>query len=280
VSVTAEQDTVNCNGTISVTGGDITLSSGDDGMHANDTLEIVGGSITVVKSCEGLEGAIVSILGGDVSIKASDDGINAAGGNDGDMRPNDMFNHGGSVYINSGGDGVDGNGSLYFSGGVTTISGPTESMNGGVDSNGQFEISGGTLIVLSSAGMMKTPDTAFQPVLTVIFDNTQQAGSTYSAKDSSGKTIVSFTAFKTYQCAMITSGNLVLGGTYTFSSGGTYSGDSLNEVLYTGGSISGDDDMFIFAFSDIVTTLDQDGNVSALTGGFGGNMGGDKPGHK
>ena len=289
VNITSEQDSVNCNGTIVVAGGDITLSAGDDGMHANDILKVVGGSIKIAMSYEGLEGAMVSIAGGNISIKASDDGINAAGGNDGDMRPNDMFDQsgsysinisGGTVYIDSGGDGVDSNGGLFFSGGITTISGPTESMNGGVDSNGQFEISGGTLVVLSSSGMMETPETAAQPVLTVVFDSNQQAGSSYSVKDNGGNTVASFTSVKTYQCVMITSPDFVQGEAYTFSSGGTYSGDRLNEVLYTDGGISGDVDMFTFTFSDNVTTLDQNGSATALAGGFGGNMGGmgGKPG--
>ncbi len=283
--IEAQQDTINCNGSIRIAGGDITLSADDDGMHANDTLEVLGGNITVLQSYEGLEGAKVSILGGNITITSSDDGINAAGGSDG-MGGRDMFNQsgdysitigGGMLYINAGGDGVDSNGSLYFTGGFTSVSGPTNSANGGLDSNGVLEVSGGTLVVLSSAGMMEIPDSDSQPLLTVVFSSDQQAGETYSLSDSSDNLLFTVTAVKTFRCVMITSEDLTLDETYTFFLGGTSSGDVINEVLMSGGSLSGGSEMFTVTLNDYITTVDESGNAASV-GGMGGGPGGGMPG--
>ena len=62
---------------LQVDGGNITISSGDDGMHSDDKLIVKGGKVDILKSVEGIEGKQVDIKDGVVNIVSSDDGINA-----------------------------------------------------------------------------------------------------------------------------------------------------------------------------------------------------------
>ncbi len=88
-------------GTITVSGGSITLDSaddavhadtviikdgtleiatGDDAIHADDTVEIRGGDVLITESYEGIEGYYINVYDGNLSVTASDDGMNAGGG--------------------------------------------------------------------------------------------------------------------------------------------------------------------------------------------------------
>lgn len=102
-------------------GGNLTISSGDDGVHADDNLQVDGGTIDIKKCCEGLEGVQITLNDGDISIVASDDGINAADGSSssgmgmggfggGQASSSDssvlLTINGGNIFVNAGGDGL------------------------------------------------------------------------------------------------------------------------------------------------------------------------------
>ena len=73
-------------GIITVSGGSITISTGDDGIHADKELDVTDGYINVVTSYEGLEAMMLNISGGKVYVYATDDGLNACTG-DGSTTP-------------------------------------------------------------------------------------------------------------------------------------------------------------------------------------------------
>jgi len=166
------------NGTVTVNGGLVVLSSGDDAIHANGYVEINGGQIDILQSFEGIESSIVTINNGDVNIVSTDDGIDAIAiiGN-----PNtgivSIIN--GVIDITSGGDAIqaeknvliaDGNFHLTSGGGSNSIIGADASakgikasvsvtINGGtfdidsaddaLHSNGVVTVGGGSLVLLS-----------------------------------------------------------------------------------------------------------------------------------
>ena len=68
---------------VNISGGTLTLSSGDDGIHADSRLDLSGGAIYVNQSYEGLEAQTIYVSGSTIYVNARDDGFNAAGGNDG-----------------------------------------------------------------------------------------------------------------------------------------------------------------------------------------------------
>jgi len=268
-------------GWISIDGGAFKITAESDGIQATTSLVINSGTIDIAKCYEGLEGANVTVNGGNIRIKADDDGLNAAGGNDGssvDARPIENASsddstyfiriNGGYLTVDAAGDGIDANGSLYFSGGTVLVSGPTNNGNGALDYDGTCEITGGTLAIAGSSGMAQSPgDTSSQSSVTVYYSSVQKSGTLVTLSDSSGKPLLSFAPSKDYQSIVISSPELEQGSTYTLSSGGTNSG-KLKDGLYTGGAVSGAKKLADVKLTSIVTRISDDG--SQVTGRMGG----------
>ncbi|MZQ75782.1 MAG: carbohydrate-binding domain-containing protein [Peptoclostridium sp.] len=274
-------------GWISIDGGVFKITAESDGIQATTSLVVNSGTIDIFKCYEGLEGSNVTVNGGSIKIKADDDGLNAAGGNDGssvDGRPSENASSDDSTYfirINSGyvtvdaaGDGIDANGSLYFSGGTVLVNGPTNNGNGALDYDRTCEVTGGTLVIAGSSGMAQAPgDTSSQSSLTVYYSTVQKAGTLVTLSDDSGKPLLSFAPSKDYQSIVISSPELEQGKTYTLSSGGTNSG-KLKDGLYTGGTVSGATKLADIKLSNIVTRISDDGSEVAERMGGPGGMGG------
>lgn len=265
ITIDATDDALHSAASVTITNGTLLLASGDDGIHSDDLVAISGGEITINRSYEGIEGGSITVSGGLVDLIATDDGFNAAGGADNSSgsgpRGNDTFAvdtgkslviSGGTVTVNSEGDGLDSNGMLSISGGTIYVSGSTNSGNGALDSNGTMAITGGTLIAAGSAGMAQTFDqNSAQVSLSYTFTAVQQAGTTITLKDASGNVIASYTPDKQFQNVIISAPGLSSGQTYSL-----YSGSALVESI---------------TLSGVVTSVGS----GATSGGFGG---GQRPG--
>ncbi len=232
LSVVSTDDAIHSGASVYVTGGELTLSSEDDGIHADAILSISGGKVTVRQSYEGLEAYQIDLSGGEVSVYASDDGLNAAGGSDTSSQETDPWAHwsaqtnstgtlnisGGTIYVNAGGDGVDANGSIYVTGGLLIVEGPTDNGNGAIDRGDGMDcvasITGGTVLAIGSTGMAVNFDSGTQCAALVSLSGGE--GDTITADDGSGFT---FTASKAFECAVYSSPSLEQGGTYTLSTG-------------------------------------------------------------
>jgi len=214
---------------------------------------------------------------------SSDDGFNVAAGNDGSgVQPGmggpraDNFTansnnlltlHGGTIWIDAGGDGLDSNGSIEMTGGTVLVNGPTEQMNGAIDYNGTFAVSGGLLAAVGSAGMAEAPDAnSTQGVLLVNFNATLPAGTLVHIQNSSGEDVLTFAPTKNFQTLAFSSAALTQGETYTIFTGGGSSGTAL-DGLYAGGAYSGGTQFTGFTVSGTVTTL---GTFAGPGGGPGG----------
>ena len=248
ISVDSADDAIHTGGDVTISGGTLTLKSGDDGVHADTSLTISGGSVTVSDSYEGLEAADIVIEDGEISITASDDGLNAAGGSDGSnsggwfggdpfaSQDASITISGGTLTVNSDGDGIDSNGNLTVSGGTIFVSGPTNSGNGALDYNGSGVITGGTLIAAGASGMAENfSNGSTQCSVLVNFSSTVSAGSEICVYDSDGTLIASYTPEKNYQCAVISSPALAVGETCTVTAGGTQQTVTLSSTITGGG---------------------------------------------
>ena len=95
MNVDSADDALHAND-VTVSGGTLTLASGDDAVHADNDLVVgVQGSsstsnpkIDITASYEGLEGTTVSVYSGDIDVAASDDGVNAANSDLGERSEN------------------------------------------------------------------------------------------------------------------------------------------------------------------------------------------------
>ena len=244
-TINSADDSVHSNATITVNGGTFEIASGDDGFHADDALTITSCTVNISECYEGLEAVDIKISGGDIKLVATDDGINAAGGTDqsgtaggrdamfggmGGMGGGGMSSSNGSVeisggtlYINSSGDGIDANGTLTISGGYTTVVGPTSGDTATLDYDVSGIITGGTFIGTGASNMAQTFSSSEQGVVAASVSN-QSAGTTVTLKDSNGNELFSYAPELSFQVIILSSPELVSGETYTVTAG-SISGD-------------------------------------------------------
>ena len=155
ITVDSSDDCLHCGGSMQLIGGELKLSSADDGAHADHDLTIGTKDsgryddivIAVEKCYEGIEAQKIYQNSGSVIVNATDDGYNAAGGSDGSGTGNTGMPWG-QGFGGFGGGGFSGNSGDYvieINGGFAIVN----SANGdhdGFDSNGNIEINGGYLV--------------------------------------------------------------------------------------------------------------------------------------
>lgn len=224
VSVAAQDDGFHSNDTVRINDGVYTLSSGDDGIHADNSLMIDGGTIAVTDSEEGLEAAQVTITGGEIDLVAREDGINASGGSLDDTHAEDMSEidedcviniSGGTIHVNSGGDGIDSNGSLYITGGNVTVSGSASGRDGALDYNGEFIMSGGVLAAAGRSDMAQSiGEESSQYGVAMTFSDEQKEGVDISLRNQNGDGIISFITEKEMNHVVFSSPDLQENETY------------------------------------------------------------------
>lgn len=242
LSVESGEDGINAQ-TILISDGRLTIAAGDDGAHGDLYLGITGGTVLITQSEEGLEAAIIELAGGTIDIVASDDGINAASdlSTAGDWDADDdlwVSFSGAHVTVDAGGDGIDSNGNAYMSAGSLTINGPTSSGDGAIDVVGSFDVTGGDLIAAGSAGMAETPDASSAQSFVQV-NASAQAGSAIELNDASGTTIVAFTTTKTTQNIVISTPQIAAGETYTLLVDGTSAGTAVAGQVAAGNGMGG-----------------------------------------
>lgn len=246
VSINSLDDGVHSGDSILISGGKVSVSSTDDAIHADQTIFVTGGEIGITKSYEGLEAQRVVISGGKHRIYANDDGINAGGGKDSEGQ-NDEFDQsvkctidisGGETYINAKGDGVDSNGTINVSGGVTVVEGPTNNKNGPFDYDLSASATGGIFIAIGSPGMAMNFSEGTQGAILHNFENTVSAGSTLEIYE--GEALVfSFVCEKQFVSVMVTAPSFRVGGTYKIVAGEQSAEITLNELIHNKGYHSG-----------------------------------------
>ncbi|GAA3448104.1 carbohydrate-binding domain-containing protein [Planomonospora venezuelensis] len=245
--IDASDDAVHSDGAVRLAGTGLTAATGGDAVHAEGALVIDGGTVDITRSAEGLEGADIVLNSGNVTVVASDDGINAAGGTTGTAEAqggpgggepagdHSVTVTGGTLVIDSAGDGFDSNGTAAISGGTVVVNGPTQSMNGALDVDGSFQISGGVLLASGSAGMVVAPDTgSAQGWVSVTLDTAAQAGTTLQLVDDGGALVATYVTPKTIQNLVFSSADITSGKEYAVHTGGTASGTSTGGLAASG----------------------------------------------
>ena len=247
-TINSADDSVHSDVSVIINGGTFAIASGDDAIHAEDTLTVIAGKIDISESYEGLEALHIDVQGGDIKLKASDDGLNAAGGTDqsgneggrdgmfgggmGGGKLGGMGGHGGmssnsngsikisggTLYINSSGDGLDANGTLEISGGHTTVVGPTQGDTATLDYDKSGIITGGTFIGTGAQGMAQSFSDSEQGVIAISVGN-QSAGTKIVLKDKSGKTIIEHSPELNFAVVILSSPEIKKGDAYTVTVG-------------------------------------------------------------
>ena len=245
LTIDSADDALHSDGAMAVNGGTYGIATGDDALHAETNLTISGGEIDISTSYEGLEAEHILVSGGNIRMVATDDGINAAGGNDqsGEGGRDQMFpgnqppggGHGGfpggmgsgngsvtisggTLYINSSGDGIDANGTLTISGGHTTIVGPTQGDTATLDFDVSGIITGGTFIGTGAMGMAQTFSSSEQGVIALQVGNAP-AGTQITLTDAAGNLLFDYAPELNFAVVILSCPEMVSGQPYTITVG-------------------------------------------------------------
>ena len=244
--IDSADDALHANTSMVISGGTFEIATGDDALHAEDTLTVAGGTFRITTSYEGLEALHIEVKNGDIHLVATDDGLNAAGGNDqsGSMGGRDgMFGggfggmggggfgkgfsansngsiiiSGGTLYIESSGDGIDANGTLEITGGHITVCGPTSGDTATLDYDKSALISGGTFLGTGASMMAQIFSESSQGVIAVQLP-TQSENTVITLTDKDGNVLLSHTPALSYQVIILSSPDLISGQEYTLSVG-------------------------------------------------------------
>ena len=247
LNLTADEDGIHSDneddvllGNVYLVNTNITINAGDDGINASNTLLIdEGATIDVQKSEEGLEARLIHQVGGTITVKSTDDGLNAK---DWTLESSDeqgpgqqtkkvkseatnaknldqagdvkIVIDGGTLTVDAEGDGLDANGSIEINGGTIVVNGPTSGANAALDYDDNGILNGGTVLFVDNGQMtMGFGSNSNQAYLMASIQGT--AGATVEVVDSSGKTVASLKASKSFSTVLISSPEIKEGENYT-----------------------------------------------------------------
>ena len=206
-------DGIHADETLLVENGNINISKSYEGLEAL-TIELVGGDIAITSSDDGLNAA----------------GGNDSSGTEG-FRQNDRFGgmgsgslngkitiSGGTLTIHASGDGIDANGSLEITGGYTIVSGPVSGDTSVLDYDNSATITGGTFIGTGALTMAQSFTSSTQGVMAVQTGSTLPASTLITLEDN-GKTLFSYTTDQSFIFVLISSPELQSNHTYTMHVG-------------------------------------------------------------
>lgn len=261
-SIVSADDGIHSDGDISISGGVFDIATGDDGIHAEGELTISNGVFRVSQSYEALEASHILISGGEFDLVSSDDAINAAGedetatGNAWGRGAGDfsITISGGTIRFVAGGDGLDSNGTIDFSGGEMIGIINSSADNGAVDADGSVTFSGGSLIY-GGSGVGSVPGTNASQSYLYLSSGISAGKELTVQKD--GNTLMSYTPDADLRYLVFSSPDIVARESYEI-----YSAGSLLTTVTAGEGGGGR----------------NPGNPGGGGGGFPGGGGGGNPG--
>lgn len=124
---------------------------------------------------------------------------------------------GGSLTVESGGDGLDSNGAINVTGGTTYVWGPTSNGDSPVDYGTKLLTGGGTLVAVGSSGMTESvSDESGQASLAVFLEQSREGNLSVSLD---GNEIVSCSPKKAYAYVLVSTPEMTGSGTYDVKAG-------------------------------------------------------------
>ena len=208
---------------ISITGGSFSISSGDDAIHAANELEVLGVTVDITRSYEGLEADTVRVIGSTVTAAAENNGVDAGDGG---------FTGESSWVELAAPRGVSSDTSLTLRGSVLTL-----------NADGTDSLFSCTAATLENSTILACAETGYSSVLLekcdipgsllYVFPEAIPAGTEIVLSDAAGGTVFSFTRDTDLTSVYIagTGAGLTDGTTYVLTAG-----DSSLEAVFDGAS--------------------------------------------
>ncbi len=223
--ISSGDDAIHADRHIGISGGEIVISESYEGIESL-SLTVSGGDISVTSTDDGINTA-----GG-----RDESGFGGVGGFGGDKfggADSSAFVSilAGKLTINARGDGIDSNGSIYIGGGETLISGPESNGNSTLDYGTESKITGGVLMASGSEGMESgVSDSSTQCTMLLRIGGSTGERITVAGEDGE---LLSFTPAKAFECVIISSPKLKTGVKYTVSCGSQSSDVTFTETVYS-----------------------------------------------
>lgn len=199
---------------LSILAGTIDISKSYEGLEGL-SITMSGGDISLISSDDGLNAA----GGNDQS------GFGGFGGGRGDKFGGSgnsnsfILISGGTLFVNANGDGIDSNGKLTIDGGNITVHGPTNGDTAVLDFDTTGIITGGTFIGTGASMMAQTfTGSENQGIIAVQVGN-QSAGTKIAIGDSAGKTIIEAQPNLSFAIVIVSCPDIASGQTYTVTVG-------------------------------------------------------------
>ena len=187
-----DKDAIHSDENLTVTGGTLEISAGDDGLKAVKNLTIDGGTMNVSKSNEALEALNVAINNGTVTTHSTDDGVNAS--------------------LDDGLADQNASPSITINGGIVKVYADAD----GLDSNGNLTIIGGMVVGIGSGGMLQIPTVGQGWVQQNV---TVKAQDQVKVTDSNDAEVVSLMAEQAATSLFVSTPQITEGQTYKVASG-------------------------------------------------------------
>ncbi len=229
--INSSDDGIHSDTILTINSGKILINDSYEGLESS-TINIIGGDISITSKDDGINAA----SGNDNSATTGRENKSNFSSGTGIISIS-----GGKIYINSSGDGVDSNGKIIVSGGEIIVDGPENNGNGALDYDSEFTMAKGTFLAIGSSGMAQSiSDTSEVFSITVTTQTTIQKNTLIEIKDSNDNILFKYNSAKSFSSIVFANEDIKSGETYSVYLDGTKEGEVLISDInnYIGTNVS------------------------------------------
>lgn len=226
INIEAGKQGIHCDEAVYIRSGDINISKSFEGIEGK-TITIDGGNINITSDDDGF-----NATGADSGTSDNTSENNSPFDYDENSQ---IYINGGNITIYAGGDGIDSNGDLTVNDGNVIVYGPENDGNGALDFGGTGTINGGTVIALGMSGMaVGFSENSEQCAMLVNVEN--KFSGNILLTDSRGNEIISAENSGTYNSVVISSPDIKQGESYTLKTGTDATEIEMTDKVYSNAS--------------------------------------------
>lgn len=253
VNISAGDDGFKAERVLEISGGTLNITQANEGIEAQ-YINILDGTVNVTSSDDGINASYSTTSTSTESTTATSTNQSAQGGqNSAPQAPNGSAGQapsgtmgqppagggagggmggghgtfevvdatinitGGTVTVNTNGDGIDSNGTATLSGGTLIVNGPFTGGNASLDTNGDLLLNGTTVTAGNSGDMFEAPSTNSTSGYVKISNvSNLSAGTTVQVTDSSGNVVANYKVTNSSTALiLVSSSKITKGQSYT-----------------------------------------------------------------
>ncbi len=237
-TINSENDGIQADDSVTVKGGKIIATCSNDGLKGK-VITVSDGDISLTTADDGINASLG--VKGTVGVEAGVS-VNIKGG---------------KLYINASGDGIDSKGTLTVSGGFIAMDGPDSGLDGMLAVNGTHLFNGGVFVACDSsdADTIELPASSSKQCVASINGQSFSAGSSVAVTDGSGKIIFCYTFKKSCKSLVFSVPELTLNNSYSVYSGVSIKGTATVAGMYYSSTASYSGGKLLKSFTQSSTVM-------------------------